>query len=242
MDYYSLYAAYGTIAVIVLCLFKYLPYKIWDATQEVHFDAPWKEFGIAILACLGVIGIGQLYLAGIRLPTQYPVLDAVNQILIFSPILALIVWRDKSPHTAFLNKANIHLKIGAGLLLAVFGIVVYTLTKGSESTIATLLNTYSYKNFSFLVQVLLEDITIAVLFIRLKKATSLKVALIIVPSLFAIGHIPAMIANGVSPEAFLSLFLDAGLGLFLIYTLDKTKDLLWFWMIHFAMDMMQFYA
>jgi membrane protease YdiL (CAAX protease family) len=83
---------------------------------------------------------------------------------------------------------------------------------------------------------------IAMLFIRLKKATSLKTALIVVASLFAAGHIPAMISKGFPIEEFYSLFLDAGLGFFLIYTINKTKDILWFWMVHFAMDMMQFYA
>ena len=242
MEYIGLYISYGIVAVIVLLLYAYTSGKIWGEELEFEFERPWREFTYAILACFGVIAIGQIYVAGIRFPVAYPILDVINQILIFSPVILLVMLRDKSSKTVLITPKNVPYKLLSGLVLALLAIVVYTSISGSNSLLSVLTNTYNIKNVHYLAQVFLEDITIAMLFVRLKKASSLSVALFVVPCLFAFGHIPAMIANGVSTEAFLSLLLDAGLGFFLVYTINKSNDILWFWMVHFAMDMMQFYA
>jgi hypothetical protein len=240
MQYLSLYLSYGTVALIVLLISNKTSF--WRSDKIIEFESPWKEFGYVFLSGLGILGIGQLYMAGIRLPSGQPILEAINQVLIFSPAILLLMLRHKSLSTAWIDLDRAHYKILTGLGLAVTAILIYSLVGSERTFLAILLDTYSPKNFAHLVQVLCEDILIAMLFIRLKKATSLKTALIVVASLFAAGHIPAMISKGFPIEEFYSLFLDAGLGFFLIYTINKTKDILWFWMVHFAMDMMQFYA
>jgi len=228
--------------VAVLVLFINHKTSLWQTDRVIEFEKPWKEFGYVFLSGLGVIAIGQIYIAGIRLPSSIQVLEAINQILIFSPAILLLILRHKSFDSAWINVENAHLKILTGLGFALSAILVYSAVGSDRSFFEILIGTYSPKNFPHLIQVLCEDILIAMLFIRLKKATSLNIALVVVASLFAAGHIPAMISKGFPLEEFYSLFLDTGLGFFLIYTINKTKDILWFWMVHFAMDMMQFYA
>ena len=240
MQYLSLYISYGFIALLVLLIQKRTNY--WDTETSINFDKPWKEFSYVFISGIGVILIGQLYMAGIRFPSDVIVFESINQLLIFSPALLLLFFRYKDSATAWIELKNSPRKILLGLSLALIAIFIYSLVGSERSFLAIIKDTYSFTNIPHLVQVLLEDILIAMLFIRLKKATSLNLALIVVSSLFAAGHIPAMISKGFPISEFYGLFLDAGLGLFLIYTINKTKDILWFWMVHFAMDMMQFYA
>ena len=240
MQYLSLYVSYGTVAILVLFINQKT--SLWNSDSAIEFLKPWKEFAYVFLSGLGVLVIGQLYIAGVRLPSNIPVLEALNQLFIFSPVILFLLLRHKNFSTAWIKLGNAHLKVLTGLGLSIVAILIYSLIGSDRSFIAILSDTYTFKNFPHLIQVLFEDILIAMLFIRLKKATSLKVALISVAVLFAAGHIPAMISKGFLLEEFYGLFLDTGLGFFLIYTVNKTKDILWFWMVHFAMDMMQFYA
>jgi hypothetical protein len=51
-----------------------------------------------------------------------------------------------------------------------------------------------------------------------------------------------MLAGPVSAGDITGLVADAGLAVIVLHFLQKSSDILWFWWIHFAMDMMQFYA
>ncbi len=88
----------------------------------------------------------------------------------------------------------------------------------------------------------MEDIAIAYLFIRIRAVMGLRGTIFLVAALFAAGHIPTMITEGYSFTELGGLLLDASLGVGVLYAVQKSSDILWFWCIHFAMDMMQFYA
>ena len=227
-------------------VFNRLIPDLWPACSAPHFEKPWKEVGWALLASLGIIAIGQLYQAGIRLPVSGAmgqILESVNQLAIFSPVFLLLYFRKQPLTTAWLPAKSVWLRIAVGLVLALLAIFLFTLFRSDSNGWLTVLEqVYHYQNLSFLVQVFLEDVAIAVLFIRVRSAIGLRGAIILVAALFALGHIPAMISAGVSFSEFSSLILDTLLGVGVIFVIQKSADILWFWMIHFAMDMMQFYA
>ena len=91
-------------------------------------------------------------------------------------------------------------------------------------------------------QVLLEDMAIAILFIRFRAAIGGKAAVVLVAALFAAGHIPALLSGGAPLSELMSLFLDTGIAIAVLAVVQRSSDVLWFWCVHFAMDMMQFYA
>jgi len=90
------------------------------------------------------------------------------------------------------------------------------------------------------VQVLLEDLAIAVIFVRLAAAMSPRWAILLVAALFAAGPLPTLIATGASAREMVGLFREFGLGLLVIGTLWRGADIAWFWPVHFALDMTQF--
>ena len=66
-----------------------------------------------VAATTAVIGIGQAYGAGLMFDHDHPALESVNQLLIFSPILAVQVWRPKPLATAGLDRAWLDRVAGA---------------------------------------------------------------------------------------------------------------------------------
>jgi hypothetical protein len=58
--------------------------------------------------------------------------------------------------------------------------------------------------------------------------------------LFALAHIPALISAGATASEFISLLADCGLGILVLGTVWRSRDILWFWLVHFFMDMTQF--
>jgi hypothetical protein len=58
--------------------------------------------------------------------------------------------------------------------------------------------------------------------------------------LVAAGHIPAMVSGGASWSEMAWLVRDAGLGAAVILVLQRSRDIVWFWCIHFSLDMTQF--
>jgi hypothetical protein len=51
-----------------------------------------------------------------------------------------------------------------------------------------------------------------------------------------------MLSGGATLGSFAHLVLDAALAVGIFSVLQRSGDIWWFWMVHFAMDMMQFYA
>jgi len=241
--YHSLAVAYATALTGWVLISQNI--GLWKQQPKSPFDHPWLEVGLILLAAVLVIGIGQLYSAHLLLPPDLigkVLTDAINQILIFSPMPLLLVFRRHAWSTAWLPSNKIWLRVPIGLLLAQLALVTYTLVRlGSPSWWNLVQEIYQPQNLSLLVQVFLEDLSIAILFVRLRATMGTHAGLIIVPLLFAAGHIPALMANGVGWEEMSSLFLDAGLAFGAIWVLQRSADIWWFALIHFTMDMTQFY-
>jgi hypothetical protein len=218
--------------------------RAWPLGPVEGFAKPWKEFGIALIGVFGVLVMGQLWSRGIRLPERGafgPILSSINQILIFAPILLVLVLRRQSWTTAWLPSARIVTRLLAGLVLAAMAVTTYSLLRdGADAPWVILGRIWRYDNVDKMVQVFLEDLTIAILFVRLASSIGSRWAVVIVAGLFAAGHIPAMLSGGANLSELSGLMRDAGLGIAVIFVLQRSRDILWFWCLHFCLDMTQF--
>ena len=88
----------------------------------------------------------------------------------------------------------------------------------------------------------MEDITIALLFVRLSECIGRKWTIGIVAILFAAGHIPSLLSNGATTNELLTLFIDAAIGIIILSAVSKSRDVWWFFMVHFVLDMSQYYG
>ncbi len=218
--------------------------RVWPRESIEGFVRPWKEFWIALVGAIGILAMGQLWTRGIRLPEQGAfgsVFGAINQLLIFAPVLLVVVIRRQSWATAWLPRPRIAVRLLVGVVLAGLAVTAYSFLRGGADAPWVLLGRmWRYEHIDKMAQVFLEDLTIAILFVRLAGAVGSRLATVIVACLFAAGHIPVMVSQGATWLELGGLLRDAGLGIAVILVLQRSRDVVWFWCIHFCLDMTQF--
>jgi len=251
--YYALFAGYGALVAATLALNHLFGRSkqsraIWPATGRPDLKRPWTDLGLVFLAVIAVIGVGQLYTAGYLLPTSGelgPWAEAVNQLLIFSPIPLLILLRRQPLSTALLPVKRLPARVAAGVGLALLAGVAYSAVARDFSLIpgAVADEAAAGRLPAHAVQVFMEDLAIAALLVRLAAAVRSEWAAgALVAVLFAASHVPAMLSDGGGLAAgdVLRLALDVGIGLIVMVGLLKSRDLLWLYPTHLLLDVAQF--
>jgi hypothetical protein len=224
---------------------------LWNSGPEYHFSHPWWDTLWAFVAAIATIAIGQLYSGGLLIPkgsiSGVVLTEALNQSIIFSPFIALLLLRRQPLSTAWLPSHHLPVRIAIGMGLALLAVLGFVLMRGQLGEFGTILGSvYHPKNVGYAVQIFLEELAIAVVFVRFRAAVGKKWflgVLISVAFLFSVSHYPAKIGEGLSfLAATRDVIIDGALVSAVVYVLQRSKDIVWFWWIHFAMDMMQFYT
>ena len=238
----ALAIAYALVCAVWLLVAPRVPY--WRSPHRPSFAHPWRELGAAALALVLVLLFGQAYARGIRLPNHgawRPVAESFNQLLIFSPIVLLPVVRRQGWASAWLPRGALLPRLGVGIALSLVGLLAYAAADAQAPSLArVLVSVYTPANAHIAVQVLLEDLTIAILVVRLAGAMPPRWAIVAAEALFAVGHVPTMLQEGASLSALLGLFRDFGLGVLVLGTAWRGADILWIWPVHTALDLTQF--
>ena len=154
------------------------------------------------IALVGVLGIRPLVSVVQRDPPArggrlWAGLGAMNQIFIFAPLLLVVVLRRQSWETAWLPRRRLAVRLLLGLVLASLAVSAYSILRaGAVAPWVLWGRIRRYENVDKMVQVLVEDLTIAILFVRLAGAIGRRWTTVIVACLFAAGHIPVMVSHG----------------------------------------------
>jgi len=253
--YFGLFAAYGALVVATLAVVRLTRGRegesargLWPATGAIELKRPWVDLGLFFVAVAAVIGVGQLYVNGMLLPETGPVfglIEAVNQFLIFSPVLLLLLIRRQSLATALLPRGRVGLRLLAGFGLALVAALAYSLARRDFGVLVDAFagEAGSAALGAHAVQVFMEDVAIAALLVRLSCAIRTEWgAGALVAALFAAGHLPAMLAGDdpVTGADIVALTMDFGIGLVVMIGLLRTRDVLWLFPTHFVMDVAQF--
>ncbi len=248
--YLGLWLAYAVAMLGWWLLRLYFPH-LWTSEISYQFQHPWRDTGFALLAVLATVAIGQLAAQGRLLPevsaVKTPLPDLGNQIIIFSPFLVLLLIRRQPLRTAWLPARHAAWRLLAGVVLALCAIGVFVVVRRPEvSPWVLLTRVYHPQNTGYAGQIFLEEFAIAVLFVRLRAALGERrslLAVVAVAFLFSAAHYPQHLRDGLSTLGATRMVVMNGLlVLALVYVLQRSNDILWFWPIHFATDMMQFYA
>lgn len=238
--YVGLFAAYSAVAAIVWTLVLTAKLNAFENPWP-HYHHPWRDLGIYSLAIGAVLAIGQFYTRGMLLPESNGALKALNQALIFAPILVFLAWK-RSPSVAFLPQRSALIGLGLGALLALSATIIYFLARGRaqyiDDALAFLVDA---RHIPLLVQVLFEDIGIAILLGLAAAVLGPRGAVIAAALLFAAAHIPAILAGGASAASLTPLFLDTILGTLVMGAVLRTRSIWWFWPVHSVLDVLQFF-
>lgn len=188
--------------------------------------------------------LGQVWVRGIRFEGQgawRPLIESLNQIIIFAPVVAVPVFRRQGWPSAWVQPQGIFWRLAIGLGLSFFALALYSaLERDAPSWPEAIADVYSAARTHLAVQVLLEDLAIAILFVRLAAALGARAAILGVAALFAAAHVPSMLARGQSGAELLGLLRDFGLGVLVLSTMWRGADIVWLWPVHYSLDMTQF--
>lgn len=243
MDHYiGLFSAYAVIATIRYGLLKSVPNLI-PVPGPLEIEKPGRELFFLFLTVLAVIVIGQFYSAGMLIASSGSlagILEAINQILIFSPIFVFLWFVKPSAVSIYLVPELLAKRLFLGVFLAGLALLVFVLATPADLTLLQLLSPmWKLENLDFPVQVFFEDLFIAMCLARLSCLVSVKRTIVIVAVVFAAAHIPAFLAAGDTPVELLSLVADTALGIMVFGTVLMTRDFIWVWPVHVVMDFTQ---
>jgi hypothetical protein len=238
-DYLGLLAGYVAAAGVFWVLFLAAPGII--QAQAAQFQRPWLELLALAIGIAGVLGVGQLFVAKMLLPDEGVLFESLNQILIFAPALVVLAFFQPFTMKNFLPLDRAVSGLGLGLVLALLAFTAFiAASRGMGAWADAAAQTLRFENVPIVVQVALEDILIAALAARLTAATNVWVAIGVTAALFAVGHIPAMLAEGASLTDLWTLMLDTGLGVMVIGAIIVARNVWWFIPVHSVMDLTQF--
>lgn len=212
-------------------------------------SARWQL--LCLLLCIViVIGIGQLYVLGWLVPDftwcNMRLGESINQVIIYSPILVYIIATRQTGDALWIPRQQWKQSLAIGLALSVIAIGVFWALTMHRHLLEILMDVYHVKNLHYAVQVFLEDLSIALLVSRIMAmipARYVNAGILLVGLVFAFAHLPGNLHQSESTLLLLTeRTLDALLVFLVLQVLKKTRDFLWLFPIHFAMDMMQFYS
>jgi len=138
---------------------------------------------------------------------------------------------------------GILVRLAIGLGLALLALMLYSgLERGAPSWAETIRGVYrpAAAQAHLAVHVLLEDLAIAILFVRVAAAIGPRAAILSVAALFAAGHVPSMLASGAVAAECVGLLRDFGLAVLVLGTAWRGADIAWLWPVHYSLDMTQF--
>lgn len=229
--YIPLTIAYSTTVILWFVCNYFLKQRLWGKHIDHNPQKPYLELIFVVITAIVVLVIGQLDLKGGLIPnnSDNQGIDALNKFLIFSPTIVLVRLRKQSFESIWLPTSDILLRILIGLGMALASLFIYWMVRENVVSFSAILaNIYNLKNLSHLIQIVMENVTIALIFVSLSKWIGNNWTIVMVALLFAAGHIPLRISSGFVFSELESLVLDMAVGILILLAVSKSKDVWWF--------------
>jgi hypothetical protein len=210
--------------------------------SPLETNRPYLDLGLALVAAAAVFAIGSAYRAKWLLPTgsdwRGELNWQINNLIIYSPIAVVLLLRRQGPRTVFISADRLADKLAAGVLLGVMAVVAYLALRGELSDATNVLSqAVQPSNLANFLPVFLEGVVLAFLFVRLKWAFGLTTALLLPALLFAVAHVPRQIeSERTLLEIGAFLLFNTGLTAAILFTVQRSQDIVWIGIVHYLMD------
>jgi|GEM_PF-1797028 len=238
-QYLGIITAYGAVAVLAWLAVLLYP-RLIPAAENHVVDHRWREAGFLVLAVAISIGLGMLHGDGLLIPGDNPLIVAANQLLVFIPILAFVATR-KSRAALLIPQKNILRSLAIGLALAVFALIAYfSSTAGWDDVPLIVSGLFSGEGVRIAVFNLLRCLTIAAVLALVSSGWSTRTVLVLAGLAIAATQIPSLLADGFSAEWLGVLVTHVVLVVGLISAINATRNIVWFWPVLTALNLLQF--
>lgn len=205
--------------------------------------------GRVLAMVAAVVLIGQvIQVAGLasRSANHRIALRVMTQLLIFSPVFIAAAMAARrgdayARRVAFVPTDRVATRLASGSAAAAIALIVHEAAARRLTDLGgTAASLIEPVRLSHAVQILGEDLGIGILLAsslrRFKPAT----AAVVTGSLFALGHIPAMLTAGQPLSEFVGLVADGLLAASVVSLLFRVRDVWAIWPVHVIMDLTQF--
>ncbi len=242
--YVPLVAGY-VCAIIVLVAVASRSDRLWP--RATHEGGLTLKVVVPLIGA--VIAIGLIAQRGLLIPVAGEwrwLIGVLNQLIIWSPVFAvaghaLARGGEVSRAKVMLPRDQVPLRLGVGVLAGLCALVAHQATAGRLDTLpSSIAQIIRPANIPYGVQILGEDLAIAMLLASLLRKITPRTAVVATGLLFALGHVPAMITDGATMSDFVRLFADGLLAAGVVVVLLRVRDVWVLWPVHVAMDLTQF--
>jgi hypothetical protein len=163
--------------------------------REARSERPYLDFVLCLAVAGGIFALGAAYRNGWLLPTGRHWSGRcgwlVDNLIIYSPIAAVLAVRRQSAATVFLSARRLPEKIVLGMALGAAGVSLYSALRGEAAFIPSrLLAAVHVDKLVDFVPVFLEGVAMAFGFVRFRWLAGTAAALAVPAVLFALAHVP----------------------------------------------------
>ena len=214
----------------------------WPPSMPQHTSRTWLDFAMVFVVAAMVIGLGQFYRAGWLLPPRSGALGDVfwqlNNLIIYAPVFVILVHRGQSTETIYVSPKGLAVKLAAGLVLGLVAVGVFLALRGQLAAFPGVAAASVHReNLRNVLPVFLEGVVLAFVFVRLQWAFGRWPALVAPGVVFAAAHIPRQLDSGLGlPEMAAYFAVTAGIAFAVLYTAQRSRDVIWLGIVHYLMD------
>ena len=214
----------------------------WPQQMPQHTNRKWLDFTMVFVVAAMVIGLGQVWRAGWLLPPRSGALGdlfwQLNNLIIYAPVFVILAHRGQSIETTYLSLKGLPMKLAAGLGFGLVAVGVFLVMRGEPARFPGVVAASVHReNLTNFLPVFLEGVVLAFAFVRLQWAFGQWPALVAPGIVFAAAHIPRQLESGLGvPEMAAYFAVTAGIAFVVLYTVQRSRDVIWLGIVHYLMD------
>jgi hypothetical protein len=205
-------------------------------------DRPVLDFLLTLAAAGGILLLGTIYRQGWLLPAGATPLGrcfwVIDNAIIYSPIAVVLAARRQGLDTIFLSHGRLWEKTALGLGLGIGAVSVYLALRGELAQLPdVLISAAAPDKLIDFPAVFLEGVALAFGFVRFRWLVGTAAALVIPALLFAAAHVPGQVAEERAIAHMAAFFVfNSGLCAAILWTVQRSRDIVWIGLVHYLMD------
>jgi hypothetical protein len=238
----AVYISWGVVVVLFLLVIRLLPTQ-WHTLDPISLEHPGRETLWALAAAAVLVGISVAtdnFLGAWKRHPSFGRLVFFGQLLlVYSPVIALLVWRKHGLKMCFLRFDRLPFKILLGTLLALTASFVFLLIRGRSGDYPEFLATLGHGGIVAMLQTFMEGFAVGFLLYRFGAWIGIGWSSVVVAVLFMAAHIQNYTSGTFNlslPVALLMAAAHAGIGVLIFVGVWRSQDIIVFGMLHWFIN------
>ncbi len=215
----------------------------WPQVPEAETRRKWLDLFLVVVVAVCVLGLGQLWRAGLLLPRSGEgvasgIYWTINNLIIYSPVFATLIYRKQGLNSIYLATNGLWVKLAAGAIIGWLTVFIFLALRGQLSLFPRVVSqAFMLQSVVNFLPVFLEGVVLAFAVVRLRWVFGRRIAAIAPSLIFALAHVPGSLESGTGLAAIAAFFVfNTILVAAILLVITKSKDVIWLGLVHYVMD------